>query len=1162
MSTRTAPVPDRFDFSAPQKWPLWRERFSTYRLATKLHKEDGEVQVAALKYALGPDAEPVFLQLQFDADADKKDFDKVLKKFGDYFTPKTNLFHKRMVFERAAQRPGETVEEFLRRLHVIAETCQFGNNKSDRIRDRFVATLLDEKLATDLQLTDNLTLEKATEKARGYELVRQQVASQRGHASATPASAAVAGASAAPRKSTGSFKSKSDGPAGSQSHNLCMFCGGKLHTRDRCPARDVTCRSCSKKGHYARVCRSSKKGSHSSSRQSSSSGAHSLATQDDPGVTEDWAYLDLDSIASGSSPWMCDLLLYWKSVPFKIDTGADITVITPATYESLKSPPPLSSPTTRLTGANGDRIDCKGTFSATLSSPKLSSSQHQLEIHVLTRGKSNLLSREASQVGFVFKGISEAKQPPLGRMLGEPVKIALRPDAVPYQCSTARRVPIPILPKVKAELVRMEAADVITKITEPTDWCAPMVPVAKKNGDVRICVDLRRLNASVRRETFILPTVNETLAKLSGATCFTTLDAAKGFWQVPLDAETAKLTTFITPFGRYYFRRLPFGITSEPEIFQRKLMQYLDGLPGVCVFMDDILVFGATVEEHDATLEKVRSILRNVGVALNPDKEHVRQSSVEFLGHVVSADGVSPSQQRLAAISELQAPADLPALRRVLGIFNYLSKFLPEMGTVSQPLRLLLRADTVWCWDAPQEEAFQRLKQLASQSPCLAFYDVSKPTLLRVDASGYGLGAVLLQQQSAGWQPVARDLDRVPLRYQRLLLRLARFDVTAEHVPGHDLVVADALSRAPLPTTVSTSSVLTDEIASLADSAGEEYMSSGFSLALRDATQADRVLQQVAKFVQSGWPDHSKDVPADVLPYFADRQHLSVANVRIFYGARVVVPASLRDMVIRKLHTSAHHGIVKCQAQARQSVWWPSWKNDVASAVTQCRTCCQHRSQPPEPLRPTEFPSLPWQRVGSDLCQFGNTTYLVVVDYYSRYVEALPLRSTTSASVITAMKAIFARHGVPETLVTDNGPQYASDEFARFSCQWNFDHVTSSPHHPQSNGEAERAVRTIKQLLAKSDDFQLALLTYRSTPLQSGFSPSQLLMCRSLRGTLPVEPSTLLPTLPAGKKLRELEQHRRAQSKDNFDKRHRTKPLQPLQPVYKLDAHGTLQTFC
>lgn len=206
----------------------------------------------------------------------------------------------------------------------------------------------------------------------------------------------------------------------------------------------------------------------------------------------------------------------------------------------------------------------------------------------------------------------------IGLLNCEPVKIELKSDTTPYSLASPRRIPFPLLPKVEQELKRMLSLGIISEVTEPTEWCAPMVPVVKKNGSVRICVDLKRLNQAVKRERFILPTLEDIAPKLSGASVFSTLDASSGFWQIPLDSSCVKLTTFITPVGRFCFNRLPFGVTSAPEIFQREMSKLLIGHKGTAVVMDDILVYGKDQNEHDENLEAVFENYQRVRTETEP----------------------------------------------------------------------------------------------------------------------------------------------------------------------------------------------------------------------------------------------------------------------------------------------------------------------------------------------------------------------------------------------------------------------------------------------------------------------------------------------------------------------------------------------------------------
>ena len=314
----------------------------------------------------------------------------------------------------------------------------------------------------------------------------------------------------------------------------------------------------------------------------------------------------------------------------------------------------------------------------------------------------------------------------------------------------------------------MMHAGVIREVTEPTSWCAPMVPVVKKNGKIRICVDLKQLNKAVRREHYSLPSLEDIAPKLAGATCFSTLDAESGFWQTPLEKESQLLTTFITPFGHYAFQRLPFGISSAPEIFQRKMREMLGGLDGVEVIMDDILVYGSTVKEHDSRLAKVLQVVRESGLRLNEAKCKFRKSELVYFGHLISATGIKPEESKLSAIKDLKEPTNVKELRRVIGMVQYLGKFVFDLSTIMTDL---LKSTSVWSWGPDQQDSFEKVKTLICSSPTLAYYDKDKPTIVSSDTSSYGLGSVLLQEHSEGIKPVAfcsRTLTAAEQQYSQI----------------------------------------------------------------------------------------------------------------------------------------------------------------------------------------------------------------------------------------------------------------------------------------------------------------------------------------------------------------------------------------------------------
>ena len=336
-----------------------------------------------------------------------------------------------------------------------------------------------------------------------------------------------------------------------------------------------------------------------------------------------------------------------------------------------------------------------------------------------------------------------------------------------------------------------------------------------------------------------------------------------------------------------------------------------------------------------------------------------------------------------------------------------------------------------------------------------------------------------------------------------------RFVFSIDHVPGKDLLVADALSRAPvnkedIDLQVEADTFVNYTIQSLpaTESRLEE---------IRQQQLQDDVCRLLVKYCQLGWPNKSQ-LTDGTQPYRSVANELSVEAGLLMRGCRIVIPTSMREEILKCLH-AGHQGIVKCRARARQSVWWPGISGQLQTLVTNCQVCVKEQPQNAEPLIASKLPELPFQKVGTDLFEWEKQTYILLIDYYSRYIEIALLNRPTAAEVIRHMKSIFARHGIPEIVMSDNGPQYSCEAFSEFSKEYKFQHVTSSPGYPQSNGEAERAVKTVKTLLKKETDPYLALLSYRATPLQIGFSPLELLMGRKLRTAVPVAGRSLTRNL-------------------------------------------------
>ena len=298
-----------------------------------------------------------------------------------------------------------------------------------------------------------------------------------------------------------------------------------------------------------------------------------------------------------------------------------------------------------------------------------------------------------------------------------------------------------------------------------------MVVVPKKNGAIRICVDLKPLNENVLREVHPLPKVDDTLAQLAGAQVFSKLDANSGFWQIPLAKNSRHLTTFITPFGRYCFNKMPFGISSAPEHFQKRMSEILSGLDGVLCLMDDVLVFGKDKKEHDERLMAALKRIEAAGATLNPSKRKFRKQQLKFLGHLVDGEGIRADPNKTSAITEMKPPTNISELRRFMGMVNQLGKFSHNLADLTQPLRQLLSKKSTWLWGPDQDQAFANVKAELAKPTVLTLYDPLAPTKVSADASSYGLGAVLMQKSDSQWRPVAyasRSMTETERRYAQI----------------------------------------------------------------------------------------------------------------------------------------------------------------------------------------------------------------------------------------------------------------------------------------------------------------------------------------------------------------------------------------------------------
>ena len=917
----------------------------------------------------------------------------------------------------------------------------------------------------------------------------------------------------------------------------------------------------------------------------------------------------------------CTATVNARNIKLKVDTGAKCNVLPLDIYEQVRKAETINKrAAVHLVAYGGDRFATLGT---TILRCQIGRRSEIIMFQVIDRKASPILGlNDALRLGLIHldkvvyevktededdfhkqtvKAYSDLFDDELGTL---PMNYRMRIDtSINPIVKPARKIPQAMEKKVTDELENMVEKGVIVKETEPTEWVSQMVATNKKSGEVRICLDPRDLNKALRRPHYPMRTADDIASRIGNAKLFSTLDAKSGFWQIRLDKQSSKRTTFATPFGRFRFLRMPFGINTASEVFQQVMERLFEGYP-CAIIVDDILIWGNTTAEHDANIKKVLDRARQIGLKLNLSKCKFRKTSVSFVGHCFTEDGLKADPRKTDAIHKMPAPENQAALLRFLGMTNYLSKFIVDYSEKTAILRELLRNDVVWGWSENHQMAFDRLKEELASPPVLKFFDPAKPVVLSVDASKSGLGAACLQEGSpvafasraltrteadsyaqiekellaavfactkfhdfVYGRPVTIETDHKPLisivkkslnvapaRLQRMLLRLQRYNLKFVYKKGKELYLADTLSRAYPDETPEEADFEYDVMTVLS-------ISSARMTELQQETLADATMQKLTRFIKEGWPHSERNVPPDIKPFYPYRDELVIENDVILKGQRAVIPAVLRATYIAVVH-KGHMGLERTRQLASDIFFWPKMRQDIESAVSQCSACNSCKAHlPTQPMINHPVPDLPWSSLGADLFDWNGRQYLVVVDSYSGWFEMEWLHDTTSRSVIGKMKRLFASHGVPERLMTDNGRQFVSSEFDNFAKEWNFEHITSSPGYPKSNGLAENAVKQAKQLLEKSkkdgSDVMLGLLNLRNTPREHMGSPAQRLLSRRTRTTLPTSTKLLQPKPLNTAKVQGQLIVARQQNKRYHDKTSRKqKPLIPNQVVRMQSSKG------
>jgi len=1192
LRVQTALKPSKLSYDAtPSELTSWARQFRAFHSASKLGTAAVTEQQAFFFSCLDLELETAVRQRIDDATVifDLNNGDRsCMEELQSRFQITYPLFTRRLDYFRYIQSKGQTFSDFYAHLRQKGDEAELAQLTVDECYVfRVICGCSDSKLKEKFLKLENPTLEDLLKESTLYEMAKRSLSAFNRDDSRT------ATTRAARQQQSKGGKEKEKGKDKAKDKPKCRTCGGGSHAEGvSCFALKLECHECHQTGHIAKtkggvpVCNKLKNKGKSRASSPSNAEAKTVSCRVVSSPNRPTPKLSVRFAARGGKEFDYDV------VP---DTGATRSIVALDVIERHGIEVDTSQKI-RLTTANKQLMACSGTVqlvvkdrdvhdiiidaivSQELSEEFLMSWHDLVAMGVIPDGfpcrqaqVRRVETVDQKQLDQMMNGFKEEYKDVLGdtldeasgAMKGRPMKIVLKDEeqVKPLKILTSRQVPVhmaEMADKLVEELVRTK---VLVFEKEPTDWISPAHFVPKPCGKkVRLVTDYRRLNQVVDRPVHPFPSANDLIRKIHpDSKIFCKLDAIHGYFQIPLDEESSKLTTFLLPSGRYRYTRAPMGLKSSSDEFCQRTDEAFIGLTWHEWFMkivDDMLIQATDIAMLKKRLTEVFDRCRKAGIKLSLSKMQCGES-VKFAGFIVGCDGVKPDPDKTRSISEFPVPESVPELRSFLGLVNQLGFFVPDLAQMTSLMRGLLKKNVAYVWLQEHQDEFEKVKEMLCSDMLVKPFDMSLDTELYTDASRlYGIGYALIQRDAHGkirliqcgsqslssaqrnyatieleclaikWaiekcryylrgSPQFRVVtDHKPLlgifakplselenvRLSRFREKLVDYDFVLTWTAGKDHCVADALSRAPVficdEDDEPENSTLCYAVAE--DPALQELV----DLAARDG--------QYKKLIKGLRDDADPKHAAALKPYANIWPHLSLFDDQeetlvVYNDTRIVVPEMARRELLLKLHLP-HSGMTKTFANARQLYFWPGMKNSIKQITENCEACqALLPSLPKETLRMT-VAAAPMEQVAVDLFDHKGQDWLVMVDRYSGFPFTKRLRSTTSEAVTSALTAWFVDWGYPEKIRSDGGPQFRA-KFVEYCERKNIVHELSSPYNSQSNGLAEAAVKNVKYLLAKcaegKEDFAVALLEWRNVPRANGVSPAQAFLGRRQRGNLP-----------------------------------------------------------
>jgi transposase InsO family protein len=667
-------------------------------------------------------------------------------------------------------------------------------------------------------------------------------------------------------------------------------------------------------------------------------------------------------------------------------------------------------------------------------------------------------------------------------------------DLIPG-ASLPNRAPYRTNPEETKEIQR-QVQELLDKgyVRESLSPCAvPVILVPKKDGTWRMCVDCRAINNITIRYRHPIPRLDDMLDELSGAVVFTKVDLRSGYHQIRMKLGDEWKTAFKTKFGLYEWLVMPFGLTNAPSTFMRLMNEVLRAFIGkfVVVYFDDILIYSKSMEAHLDHLRAVFTALRDARLFGNLEKCVFCTDRVSFLGYVVTPQGIEVDQAKVEAIQGWPVPKTITQVRSFLGLAGFYRRFVKDFSTIAAPLNALTKKGVPFSWGTTQENAFTMLKDKLTHAPLLQLPDFNKTFELECDASGIGLGGVLLQdgkpvayfsEKLSGpvlnystydkelyalvrtletWQHYLwpkefvihsdheslkhiRSQGKLNRRHAKWVEFIESFPYVIKHKKGKENIIADALSRRYTLLTQ-----LDCKIFGL-DTIKTQYVN--------DADFKDVLL-------------HCKDGKA--------WNKFIVNDGFVFRANKLCIPASsVRLLLLQEAHGGGlmgHFGAKKTEDVLAGHFFWPKMRRDVERFVARCTTCQKAKSRlnPHGLYMPLPVPSAPWEDISMDFVlglprtRKGRDSVFVVVDRFSKMAHFIPCHKTDDATHVADLffREIVRLHGVPNTIVSDRDAKFLSHFWRTLWAQLGTKLLFSTTCHPQTDGQTEVVNRTLSTML-------------------------------------------------------------------------------------------------